>query len=124
VPGIQELPMPHLVFQSPITLDDVHAQLDSWQVQAADGIYIHFLRVWRSKGHLLIETHVKEPTIDQHVAITLAARDECRFTLQLSALGHPRPTPGIHQAVKVLGDWLVGLHPDAKVIVSKLQDEA
>ncbi len=123
VPQIKDLPMPHLVFQSPITLDEVQARFDLDQVQPSPGTHIHFMRVWRSGAHLLFETHVKEPTIEQRLALTLSARDDGRFTLQLSTLGHPRPTEGVHQAVTALGDWLLRLHPDARVVVRKLQSD-
>jgi hypothetical protein len=43
------------------------------------------------------------------------------FTLQLGTIGHPRPTEGVHLAVKLLGDWLLSLHPDARPIKHKLQ---
>ncbi|MBE0690822.1 MAG: tRNA (guanosine(46)-N7)-methyltransferase TrmB [Anaerolineae bacterium] len=121
---IQELPMPHLVFQSPLTLDDVEARFEEKHIQPIDGTYIHFLRVWSSDRHLLFETHIKEPTIDQRLALTLSARDDGRLTLQLSTLGHPRPTEGVHLAVNLLGDWLLALHPDAQVVVRKLQEDA
>jgi len=120
---IQELPMPHLVFQSSITLDDVVARFEAGQSQPVDGTYVHFLRVWRSDRHLLFETHVKEPTIEQRFALTLSARGDDQFTLQLSTLGHPRPTEGIHMAVKLLGDWLLALAPNAQVVVRKLQED-
>lgn len=123
VPMIEELHMPHLVFTSPITLDTVEAQFDLDSFQAADGMHIHFLRVWRSGDHLLFETHVKEPTIEQRLALTLSARADSRFTLQVSTLGHPRPTRGVHHAVNALADWLLRLHPDARIIVRKLHDQ-
>jgi hypothetical protein len=72
---------------------------------------------------VLFEVYVKEPTIDQRVALMLVEREEAHeYTLQLGMLGHPRPTPGIHLAVKLLGDWLTSLHPDAHVLKAKLQE--
>ncbi|MCC6614859.1 MAG: tRNA (guanosine(46)-N7)-methyltransferase TrmB [Anaerolineae bacterium] len=121
---IQELPMPHLVFQSSIALDDVAARFEPYQTQPVEGTYVHFMRVWHSEHHLLFETHVKEPTIEQRFALTLSARADSQFTLQLSTLGHPRPTEGIHMAVKLLGDWLLALDPDARVVIRKLQEDA
>jgi tRNA (guanine-N7-)-methyltransferase len=123
VPVIQESPMPHLVFHSPVALDDVAAKFEVAQHQPAPETYIHFLRVWRSGDHLLFETHIKEATIEQRLALTLSTRAGGRYTLQLSTLGHPRPTEGVHQAVTLLGDWLLSLHPDSRVVTRKLQDE-
>ncbi|MCA9910486.1 MAG: tRNA (guanosine(46)-N7)-methyltransferase TrmB [Anaerolineae bacterium] len=121
---VQELPMPHLVFHSPITLDEVETNFEEKQFQPLEGTYIHFLRAWRSDRHMLFETHIKEPTIEQRLALTLSLRHDGHYTLQLSTLGHPRPTEGVHLAVKLLGDWLLALHPGAETIVSKLQEDA
>jgi tRNA (guanine-N7-)-methyltransferase len=121
VPVIQESPVPHLVFQSPITLEQVARDFPLNQLPPHEGIYVHFMHVWRSQRHLMFETHIKEPTIEQHLALVLSARDDGSFTLQLSTLGHPRPTAGVHYAVQALGDWLLAQHPNAHVLIRKLQ---
>lgn len=123
VPVIQEMPMPHIVFKSEMTLEDVETRFQPFHRQNDDGIFVNVLRVWRSGRHLLFETHVKETTIEQRVALTLSARDDGAFTLQLSTLGHPRPTTGVHFAVGELAHWLLAIHPDATLITSKLQDD-
>jgi tRNA (guanine-N7-)-methyltransferase len=123
VPIITEQPMPHLVFSSPLTLDAIEAQFNLDEVRPAPDTYIHFMRVWRSRNMCLFELHIKEATIDQHMALTLSARADGHYTLQLSTLGHARPTEGVHQAVKALGDWLLALHPDSRVTKSKLRED-
>ena len=123
VPVIGELVMPHVVFSSKMSLEDVETHFQPMRWQNDEGIYVNALRVWRSGRHQLFETHIKEPTIEQRVALTLSARDDGAFTLQLSTLGHPRPTTGVHFAVQKLSDWLMSLHPDATLISSKLKDE-
>ena len=125
VPVIQEAPMPHLVFTSPLTIDDIEARAAAQppgHAQPLADVHIHFMRVWRSGRHLLFETHIREATIDQHLALVLSARDDGTYTIQLSTLGHPRPTEGVHHAVRALGDWLLALEPGAQVIVQKLQE--
>jgi len=122
VPVVKELDMPHLVFASPLSLDDMLAQFERREHARGD-THIAFLYGYRGDRSLLFEVFVKEPTIDQRVAVMLAPRDAPgEYTLQLGMLGHPRPTPGIHLAVRLLGEWLVGLHPGARVVASKLQD--
>lgn len=121
LPVIKELDMPHLVFTSPLSLDNMLAQFERREY-AGDGTHIAFLYGYRGDHSLLFEVYVKEPTIDQRVAVMLVEREEtCEYTLQLGMLGHPRPTPGIHLAVSLLGEWLVGLHPEASLLKSKLQ---
>ncbi len=126
VPVIQEQPMPHLVFSSPLTLEEIVAQHESaplGQYDPAPGMHIHFMRMWTSGRHLMFETHIKEPTIDQHMALVLSARDDGVYTVQMSTLGHPRPTAGVHHAVRALGDWLMAIKPGAQVVVQKLKGE-
>jgi hypothetical protein len=38
-------------------------------------------------------------------------------------MGHPRSTPGLHAAARLLGEWAISLHPDAKLVKEKLHDE-
>jgi hypothetical protein len=80
------------------------------------------MRMWTSGRHLMFETHIKEPTIDQHMALIVSARDEGVYTVQMSTLGHPRPTAGVHEAVRTLGDWLMAIKPGARVVVEKLKE--
>lgn len=123
LPVIKELAMPHLVFTSPLTLDDMLERFEPRKFVEAD-THVAFLYGYRGQHTLLFEVYVKEPTIDQRVAVMLVERDvPNEYTLQLGMLGHPRPTPGIHLAVKRLGEWLVGLHPGASVLTSKIQQE-
>jgi tRNA (guanine-N7-)-methyltransferase len=122
LPVQKDLPMPHLVFQSPLSLGDIHGQFDTMQQQhEQDGVYISFLRAYRGAHDLLIETYIKEPTIEQHLALILMQRKlDNEFTLKLSTIGQPRPTAGVHRAVALLGAWLLGLHSDSRVIQDKI----
>jgi hypothetical protein len=86
--------------------------------------YVSFLQAFRGAGALLFEVFVREPTIDQRVALIVAQREESQeFTIKLGTLGQPRPTDGIHKAVGLLGDWAVSLHPDARIISDKVKRE-
>lgn len=125
VPVIQELEMPHIVFTSRADLDSIFTRFEPWKFSAGD-IHVHFLAAYRGQHSILFETHIAEPTIDQRIALMLLARppleDGTReYTLQLSTLGHPRPTAGIHRAVSALGDWLLGLHEGAQAIKLKVR---
>ena len=120
VPSVKDMDMPHLVFTSPLTLDEMLAQFAPGE-HLSDDTLISFLYGYRGQNALLFEVFVKEQTIDQRVAVMLVPHQGEGYTLQLGMLGHPRSTPGIHAAVRLLGDWLVSLHPEAKVINSKVQ---
>ncbi|MCB9452121.1 MAG: tRNA (guanosine(46)-N7)-methyltransferase TrmB [Anaerolineaceae bacterium] len=118
LPVIKELAMPHIVFKTPLSLETMMAQFEPSEFAEGDTI-IRFLNVYRGERALLLEIYVKEPTIEQRAAFLVADRPEPgEFTLKLSALGHPRPTVGIHRAAALLGDWLIGLDP-ANVVLKR-----
>lgn len=125
VPVIEELAMPHIVFTSPLSLDEMLSRFEPMQ-ESNDGLYVHLIEAYRGNGAVLFVAHVSEPSIDQKIALMLLERQAEQgeapdFTLQLGTIGHPRPTEGVHLAVKLLGDWLLSLHPDARPIKHKLQ---
>lgn len=123
VPVIKDLDMPHLVLNTPLTLDEMRQQFQQYHHNQGD-IHIGYSAVFQGDYTLLFEIHVHEPTIEQHAALLLTKRRNTpnEYTLQLSSLGHPRPTEGMHVAVTVLGHWLLSLHPDAKLVGHKLKE--
>ncbi|MFW5708710.1 MAG: tRNA (guanosine(46)-N7)-methyltransferase TrmB [Chloroflexota bacterium] len=122
VPVIQELKMPHIVFQSTLDLDTMmtHARTDEDHTTAAT---VKFLERYRGDRSVLFDVFVREPTLDQRIAVVLVEREDHpnEYTLKLSALGHPRPTAGIHQAVRIIGDALLALDPEANLIHDKVR---
>jgi tRNA (guanine-N7-)-methyltransferase len=122
-PVLKDLDMPHMVFQSPLTIEEVAARFERHDYHSG-GIHVMFNYVYRGDNALLFDVYVKEPTIDQRFALMLTPRKTPgEFTLQLGPLGHPRPTEGVHKATSLLGDWLARLHPNVKILKSKLQGE-
>lgn len=122
LPVIEELDMPHIVFKSPLSLDDMLEKFESSEHRFGD-TYISLINAYRGKHVVMFEIYVKEPTIDQRVALILSKRpEEHEYTLKLGVIGHPRPTEGIHKAAGILGDWLTSLHPDVEVLKRKLRE--
>ena len=141
VPLIEELPMPHVVLSSPLTLDEIAARFEprayreglptdpSEGEQAADlpseATFISFMAAFRGRGSLLIETHIGEPTIDQRIGLLIMERwrgNTGEYTIQPATLGHPRMTEGVHTAVRLLADWVLALHPEGRALFSKLRE--
>ncbi len=124
VPPGKELDMPHLVFNSPLSFDEMLAQFKPDEVHE-DATHINVIRIYRGEGSLLIETYIKEAAIDQRVAFMLLNHQQKpnEYTLQLSPLGHPRPTEGIHKAAGLIGKWVLSLHPEVHLIKHSIQTE-
>lgn len=123
VPVIQELEMPHLVFTSPLSLADMQEQFET--ITDVDGDQtIKVLECYRSDRSLLFETIVKEATIEQRLAFMLRQHPSGDFTLLLGTLGHPRVTPGVQRAARLIGDWLLSRHPDAQPVKHRISGSA
>jgi tRNA (guanine-N7-)-methyltransferase len=122
IPVIKELDMPHVVLHSPLDLEAMRAAFTPIETTYGD-THIHIGMVFLGERSLLFDVYVKELTIDQRVALVLVEREAPQeFTLQLSVIGHPRPTAGIHAATNLLADWLLSLHPDVKILKRKTQE--
>jgi tRNA (guanine-N7-)-methyltransferase len=124
LPVIKEWDMPHIVFSSPLTLSEMLSRFQP--SDAVDGeTRVSLITGYQGEDTLLFEMFIKEPTIDQRIAFLLLARDKPhQYTLQLSSLGHPRSTAGVHKAASLLGDWLLSLHPDSQVLINKVREES
>ncbi len=123
IPVIRELAMPHIVFQSPLAPDEIRAAFKPFDAHEGE-IYVGFGEVYRGRNGLLFEIHASEPTIDQHAALLLTphGRAANEYTIQLSTIGHPRPTQGIHLAVNALHQWIAGLSEGTTIIQKKLAE--
>jgi tRNA (guanine-N7-)-methyltransferase len=121
-PVITELEMPHFVFKIPVDLQTLGHTVQP-QDYKDEQVSVRFLQRYFSEKTILFEVFIHEPTIDQRIALALVRKDADphMFTLKLSALGHPRPTAGIHQAARVLVDALMAMSTDSVVIQDKLK---
>lgn len=128
VPVMKEVAMPHIVFSSPLTLEAMAERFEP-QKQREGDTSINLMNAYVGKEAMLVETHVGEPTITQHVALVVVIRPRpdtpgaSEYTIQVSTLGQPRATAGIHQAVRLLGDWAISLHPENRLVKEKVSRE-
>lgn len=124
VPLMEEIEMPHVVLQTPLTLPQIAARFEKLAHQAGEDIHVAITHAFvdAKEKALLFEANIEEPTIDQHVALLLTARETPgEYTLRFSTIGIPRPTLGLHRATGFLADWVVGLHPDGRIIERKVR---
>ena len=117
-----ELPMPHIIMHSPLSLQELKERFrpGSW---VEDGEAVRLISLFESVEHemLLIDTYVEEEPISQRVGLTIRRRGEEEVLLNVHELGFPRPTPGLHRAVHVLSRWLEDVHPEMRVIKSNVR---
>lgn len=106
----QELNMPHLVLSTTLTLDRIAGQFQPRQAQKGDTT-VRFAALYRSAHQktLLVDTYVNEEPVPQQVALIVRPRGPDELILNVHTLGFPRPTAGIHLAVRALADWLMSL---------------
>ena len=120
-----ELPMPHIIMHSPLSLQELKERFRpaSW---VENGEAVRLIGLFESAAHemLLIDTYVEEEPISQRVGLTIRRRGENEIILNVHEIGFPRPTPGVHRAVYYLSQWLQGLHPEISVLNSNVRVQA
>ena len=111
--------MPHVVLQSPLSLEAMRARFEPRQWHHA-ATHVTCSRAFLGERSLLFDVYVKEANIDQHLALLLLERQNRpgEFTLQPAMYGHPRATEGLHLAANALADWLLSLD-DGTVLLGR-----
>lgn len=122
VPVIKDLPMSHIIMTNLLELETIRERFEPIEISEGE-VVVHIMNCYQGRHLLLFEAYVKEPTIDQRVAMNLHQRRSGDFTLQMNALGHPRVTEGIHRAIKLLSDWLLSISPNSEVVAHKLPED-
>ena len=116
--------MTHVVFKTPLNLDEMLAQFEGVEHKLGDTI-VRMLHGYRGRNVLLFEVYIHEPTLDQHISLVISPREtEHEYTLKVGTMGYPRSTPGLQHAVALMAEWLIGLNPEAHVVKHKLGDYA
>ena len=117
-----ELPMPHMIMQSPLSLQEIREQFRQVS-RVEEGVAVRLIGLFESAEHemLLIDTYVEEEPMSQRVGLTIRRRGEGEIILNVHEMGFPRPTPGVHRAVQVLSRWLGTLHPAMRVVKSHVR---
>ncbi|MCA9971796.1 MAG: tRNA (guanosine(46)-N7)-methyltransferase TrmB [Anaerolineales bacterium] len=119
----QEISMPHVVLRTPLTTADIQRQFQPWHVSAA-GTEIKFIASYASALHadLLVEVYIGEEPVHQRLGLAIRPRPSGDVVIGLHEIGFPRPTAGVHEAVRALLTWLQTLHPRTEVVSSTLAD--
>jgi hypothetical protein len=73
---------------------------------------------------VVIDTYIEEEPLAQRLLLAITARGEGELLVHLHEVGFPRPTPGTHQAIAWLAQWLLELEPAGRVAHHNLRPEA
>lgn len=120
---IKEMDMPHLFLHSPLHAAAIVERFETTRSQFGD-VHIAILQAYANpkRDIALFEVRVEEPSIEQHTMIRLSPRDAGgEYIVQMTAVGHARPTYGMHRAVGAVGDWVTSLHEDSRILGRKLR---
>lgn len=107
-PVPQELPMPYVLLETPLTLAEIMERFRPQQFTVGD-LHVKFLNVYQSQHQteLLIETYVTGEALNQRLGFSIRRRVGGQLALQLHEIGFPRPTAGVHLAADHLLAWLM-----------------
>jgi tRNA (guanine-N7-)-methyltransferase len=112
-----EIPMPHAVIQLPLTMSDVQAQFQPFRADT-ERVNIRFVDLYQATRHqsMLLETYVSEEPQSQRVGLIFQPKGDGTWKVSVHEIGFPRPSAGIQMAVYHATQWLLSLHPDAKMV--------
>lgn len=122
-PVIKDIEMPHLFLHSSLDAETVVAQFEQTRTES-NGVHIGILRAYANahNNSAVFEIVVEEPTIEQHTMLVMTPRDnDDEYIIQMSTIGHARPTYGMHRAVQAVGDWVTSLHDESHIVATKLR---
>jgi len=109
--------MPHVILQTPLTLEEISTRFAPQEVaQGERHIRLPMMFQATAGKLLLVEAYVHEEPVSQHVGLHIRQRQRGEYQIGLATMGFPRPTMGIHLAIGTLVDWLVGLAEGTAVI--------
>jgi tRNA (guanine-N7-)-methyltransferase len=118
----EELPMPHVILHTPVSLPEVSRQFTPFQVREGD-VHIRLMDGFQSLSgdRLLIEVNVNEEPLRQRVGLVMRRRESGELIIGLHEIGFPRPTIGVQLAIKGLAEWVMGLHAESEIVKSNLK---
>ncbi len=113
----EEIDMPHIMIQTPLSLDDISERYNNTHNYPGDTPVRH-LQMFHTvvmdelrehRPALLVETHIAEDPMPQRIGLTIQSRPDSQVLIGLHEIGFPRPTKGIHLAAAHLARWVLSL---------------
>jgi tRNA (guanine-N7-)-methyltransferase len=120
----RELPMPHVVIRTPLDLGEFGREFRPQAIEVSS-VRIKFLEVYQSfhDGALMVETYINEGPIVQRVGLELRPRATGEIVVALHDVGFPRPTRGVHLAIRTFMDLVQARYPATVIVQSTLRED-
>lgn len=120
----EETAVPHVILLSTLSLKELGERFKPFHVQE-DDMHIKYLNMFHSvdKEMLLAEVYVSEEPYRQRIGLSIRGRKTGDLVVSMHEMGFPRPTPGIHLAVKHLVSWLQEQDPGLTIVNSTLIEQ-
>jgi tRNA (guanine-N7-)-methyltransferase len=120
-----ELPMPHVILSTPLSIETIdHSFVQySW----SDGFTtVRIESIYYSKRlqSAVVDTYISELPAEQRLLLAITHRKKGEVIVHLHEAGFPRPTPGVHFAIKCLVEWLIDLNPTSQIIDHNIRNLA
>jgi tRNA (guanine-N7-)-methyltransferase len=118
----QELNVPHLVLRTMLTLERIAGHFRPRQAKRGQ-TSVRFAGLYHSSHgeKLLIDTYVNEEPVSQQIALLVRPRRPGELIISVHTLGFPRPTAGVHLAVRALAEWFISLDEGTRILAHDLR---
>lgn len=118
----EELPMPHVILQSPLSVSKIAKRFRPISFREGD-VHVKLLGCYVSVGgdRLLIEAYIVESPLKQRIGLSVRQREAQELVIGLAEIGFPRSTNGIHLAIKHLAEQVVEFSPDSEWVQTNLK---
>ncbi len=127
IPVYEEAPMPHATLTIPLEAEAIGTAFEPHHLQTRQGERISkIMHVYQEPGRpvLMFETILEEPLFSQRLMLKLMRHESGEWGLGPGAVGYPRATASLHDAVWLLVHWLLSLHPEAALRHHTLRAES
>jgi len=113
--------MPNVILKGDCDRKDVLSDVETqvWQETHRDvSVVIKLMEVYEhlNDGHRLVGLMVREGELAQYFGVSILFRKEDELLIKLAAIGQPRPTWGVKQAVKKVADLILKNHSGLQLV--------
>ena len=112
----KEFPMPHVVLDMTISIDELGQRLDPFQRQTGE-ISVRTAEYFRSvqADTLLCDAFVTERYLDQRIMLAVIHKEAGDTIIQVHGTGYPRPTEGVKLAIRYLVEEIGRIDPRSSI---------